>query len=84
MPKLIQYTVRGVSEQTDSALRERAAEEGVSLNAVALSMLDAAAGVGGDTQRFHDLDALAGSWVADPAFDRAVDVFERVDLDLWR
>ncbi len=56
----------------------------MSLNAVALSMLDAAAGVGGDTQRFHDLDALAGSWVADPAFDRAVDVFERVDLDLWR
>lgn len=82
--KPIQYTVRGVSERTDSVLRERATEEGVSLNAVALSLLDAAAGGGGDAQRFHDLDALAGSWVADPAFDRAIEVFERIDPDLWR
>lgn len=82
--KQIQYTVRGVSERTDSVLRERAAEEGVSLNAVALSLLDAAAGGGGEGQRFHDLDALRGSWVADPAFDRAIEAFEQIDPGLWR
>ena len=82
MAKPIQYTVRGVSKRTDSALRVMATEEGVSLNAVTLSLLDAAAR-GEEGARFHDLDALVGSWVADPAFDQAQEVFERIDADLW-
>jgi hypothetical protein len=84
MAKPIQYTVRGVSERTDSVLRERAAEEGVSLNAVALSLLDAAATGGETAEGFHDLDALAGSWVQDPAFDRAIEVFDQIDPTMWR
>lgn len=84
MPKSIQYTVRGVSERTDSILREIAAEEGVSLNTVALSLLDAAAEQGGESSRAHDLDALAGSWVADPAFDEAIKAFDQIDPALWR
>jgi len=84
MPKPIQYTVRGVSERTDSVLRERATEEGVSLNTVALSLLDAAAVQGGEAGRCHDLDALAGSWIADPAFDQAQEVFEQIDPAIWR
>ena len=84
MAKPIQYTVRGVSERTDSVLRERAAEEGVSLNAMAISLLDAVASGGRDVQRFHDLDALAGSWIADAAFDRAIEAFEQIDPDMWR
>ena len=83
MAKPVQYTVRGVSQRTDSVLREMATEEGVSLNAVALSLLDAAAR-SEDGVRFHDLDALAGSWVADPAFEQAQEVFEQIDADLWR
>lgn len=84
MRKQIQYTVRGVSERTDSVLREIAAEEGVSLNAYTLSLLDSAADPGHEGKRQHDLDALAGLWVADPAFDQAQEVFERVDPELWR
>ncbi len=84
MAKAKQYTVRGVSERTDSVLKERAAEEGVSLNAVALSLLDAGAAGGEGALRFHDLDALAGSWVSDPAFDRAVEVFGQIDPAMWR
>lgn len=84
MPKSIQYTVRGVSERTDCILREMAAEEGVSLNTVALSLLDAAAEHGGEGSRSHDLDALSGSWVADPAFDEAVKTFDQIDPSLWR
>lgn len=82
--KSIQYTVRGVSERTDTVLRERAAEEGVSLNAVALSLLNAAATGSEGAPQFHDLDALAGSWVSDPAFDRAMEVFEQIDPAMWR
>lgn len=84
MRKQMQYTVRGVSERTDSVLREAAAEEGVSLNAYTLSLLDSAADPGHEGNRKHDLDALAGSWVADPAFDQAQEVFEQIDPALWR
>jgi hypothetical protein len=61
-----------------------AAEEGVSLNTVALSLLDAAAEQGGEGTRRHDLDALSGSWVADPAFDEAIKTFDQIDPSLWR
>lgn len=84
MRKSIQYTVRGVSERTDSVLREMATEEGVSLNTVTLSLLDAATEQGGEQSRSHDLDALSGSWVADPAFDEAVKTFDQIDPSLWR
>lgn len=84
MRKSIQYTVRGVSERTDCVLREMAAEEGVSLNTVALSLLDAATEHGGERSRSHDLDALSGSWVADPAFDEAVKTFDQIDPSLWQ
>ena len=84
MPKSIQYTVRGVSKRTDTVLRELATEEGVSLNTVALSLLDAAAGPAGEGPRAHDLDALSGSWVADPTFDKAVKAFDQIDPALWR
>jgi hypothetical protein len=56
----------------------------VSLNTVALSLLDAAAAQGGEAGRCHDLDALAGSWIADPAFDQAQEVFEQIDPAIWR
>jgi hypothetical protein len=84
MRKSIQYTVRGVSKRTDSVLREMAAEEGVSLNTVALSLLDAAVEHGSEGNRSHDLDRLSGSWVADPAFDEAVKAFDQIDPSLWR
>ena len=84
MRKPIQYTVRGVSERTDCVLREMAAEEGVSLNTVTLSLLDAATEHGGERSRSHDLDALSGSWVADPAFDEAVKTFDQIDPSLWQ
>ena len=82
--KSIQYTVRGVSDRTDSFLREMAVEEEVSLNTVALSLLDAAAEQGGEGNRSHELDKLSGSWVADPAFDEAVKTFDQIDASLWR
>jgi hypothetical protein len=84
MPKSIQYTVRGVSERTDAVLREIAVEEGVSLNTVALSLLDAATDQGSEGPRAHDLDSLSGSWVADPAFDDAVKAFDQIDPAIWR
>ena len=31
----------------------------------------------------HDLDDLAGSWVKDPAFDKALRGMDHVDMKLW-
>jgi hypothetical protein len=82
--KKIQYTIRDVSADVDSALRKHAVREGSSLNAVALEALKAGAGVGDQCVRHHDLDPLAGTWVQDDAFDKALEVFEQIDKDLWK
>lgn len=83
LKKRVQYTIRGVSPRTDGVLREMAEEQGASLNTIALSLLDAATG-GGEAGRFHDLDALAGTWVEDPACDEVLRTFEKVDHGMWR
>jgi hypothetical protein len=81
--KAIQYTIRGVSEQTDRLVREKAALYGGSLNETALRLLEE--GVGLKEERvFHDLDVYAGTWVADPACDEVLESMRRVDEALWK
>jgi hypothetical protein len=79
-----QYTIRAVPAAIDRALRRRAKEEEKSLNTVAVEAL--ARGLELDTQpREHtDLDALIGTWQKDPAFDRAIAEFSKVDEDAWK
>lgn len=84
MKKGIQYTIRNVPERVDGALRKLAVREGASLNSVAREALEAGAGVKEEPVKHHDLDALAGTWVQDDAFDKGVEAFEVVDEDLWR
>lgn len=80
----IQYTIRQVPEEVDAKLRELAVKEGCSLNYAVLDALTHAAGTKDSPLVFHDLDALAGSWVEDKAFDQAMSAFEQVDKDLWK
>ncbi len=79
----VQYTIRQVPDEVDARLREQAVREGCSLNYVVLDALSAATGAKDQPAVFHDLDALAGSWVEDEAFDQAMDAFEQVDQELW-
>ncbi len=81
---MAQYTIRNVPESIDRTLREEARRRGKSLNEVALEVLRRGLGLGGDAPSYHDLDDLAGSWVADPEFDRALEEQDRIDPDLWR
>jgi plasmid stability protein len=78
-----QYTIRGVPERVSATLRERARTEGRSLNRVAVDALARGLGVGDEEPRYTDLDDLAGTWVADPEFDRLVAEMDRVDEELW-
>jgi hypothetical protein len=80
----IQYTIRQVPESVDAALRKLAVREGMSLNTATLDALRTGSGVAAADLRYHDLDSLAGTWVADPAFDAAVKTFEMIDEGLWK
>ena len=33
---------------------------------------------------YYDLDDLAGTWVQDPAFDKAIEEMDQIDADLWK
>lgn len=79
----LQYTIRGVSERVDNALRETALQTGRSLNEAALRALEAGLGVSGEPVRYHDLDELAATWVKDKAVEDALKAQDRIDKELW-
>lgn len=80
----MQYTLRGIPEETDAKLRRHAVREGVSLNEAALAALKRGLGEPGGRKRYHDMDDLAGTWVKDPAFDQAIAEMDRIDKGLWK
>lgn len=79
-----QYTLRAVPKVIDLALRRRARQETKSLNAVAVEALARGLEIDAQPAEHTDLDALIGTWREDPAFDRAVADFERVDVAAWK
>ena len=84
MKNHIQYTLRRVPPLVDRTLRQKAREERRSLNAVALEALERALGLIGKPIRHHDLDDLAGTWVEDAEFDRAIKEMNEIDPNLWK
>jgi hypothetical protein len=82
--KSIQYTVRAVPEAVDRRLRRMVCERDVSFNTVAVEALEKAVGLGQASVRYRDLDALAGSWIEDPAVERVLAGLDQVDRELWR
>jgi len=80
----MQYTIRGIPEAIDSAVRERAKAEGKSLNEVAVEALADGLGLGeGDVVR-RDLSEVAGTWKRDAAVEAALADQDRVDAELWK
>ncbi len=79
-----QYTLRNVPPRVDQRIREVAEQYGSSLNQAALEALSRGLGLETEPVIHHDLDDLAGTWVADPAFDQAMKDMDRVDKDLWK
>ena len=78
-----QYTIRQVPPRIDRELRRKAREEQRSLNEMALRALERGLGLAEEQPRNHDLDDLAGTWVDDPEFDRAIEAMDQVDPG-WR
>jgi len=80
----VQYTIRGIPERLDKAIRKLAAKDGKSINETVLDALKAGVGFSESSIRYSDLDDLVGSWVNDPEFDRAIQEMHRVDPELWK
>jgi hypothetical protein len=76
-------TVRNVPGRLAQALDAERRRRGVSLNQTVLDLLGRALSLGAET---NGLEALAGTWSrADlAAFERATEVTERLDEELWK
>ena len=79
-----QLTIRRVPERVKRLLQELAKREEKSLNQVSLEVLERGLGLTGEEIVYHDLDDLAGTWVDDPEFDKAIEEQHRVDPELWK
>ena len=62
----------------------RAGRTAQPLKDVVLEALERGLGLTGKPVRYHDLDDLAGTWVHDPEFDRAVEKMDQIDPELWK
>jgi hypothetical protein len=80
----IQYTIRGIPERLDTRIRERALKEGRPLNEIVVEALKVGVGLSGSPVRYTDLDDLAGTWINDPEFDRAIQEMDQADPELWK
>ena len=80
----MQFTIRGIPEASDSALRQRARASGKSLNEAAVEALTEGSGMAGKPRRRRDLRDIAGTWKPDKAVERALAAQDQVDADLWR
>jgi len=79
-----QYTIRQIPAALDRRLRELSKAEEISLNGLVVKLLLDATGLSDEPAEHHDLDELAGTWVDDPEFDKAMLAFESIDEDLWK
>jgi hypothetical protein len=83
----MQYTLRNIPEQVDQILRRKAREQGRSLNDVALEALSLGAGIvpqGQQPVKRRDLSDIAGTWVEDPEFDKAIAEMDQIHPEDWR
>ncbi len=81
-------TLRGIDEKTAEALKQRAQQEGTSVNAVTLRLIRESLGLDKKKRNviYSDLDHLAGTWSKEDAaeFERNTAVFEKVDDEIWK
>ena len=79
----MQYTIRNIPGALDTMLRDRAKKEGKSLNEIVIEALARAMGFSKESVRQRDLGGIAGTWIEDPEFNRAIEDQDRIDEGLW-
>jgi len=80
-------SIRGLDDQVLAHLKNQAVKEGCSLNSVVLRLLQGGKALpqAGATQKFDDLDALAGTWNDEDNADfaRHTAAFAELDASQW-
>lgn len=82
-------SIRGLDQAALAALKSIARQQGASVNALVLRLIDQGLGRVPSKpvcQRFDDLDALAGAWSEAEAVEFAANTerFDKVEPDLWK
>ena len=80
----MQYTLRGIPDALDKAIRRRAREEGKSLNEVTVEVLADGLGFGEESVARRDLSDIVGTWKREASFEAALAAQDSVDEDLWK
>jgi hypothetical protein len=79
-------TIRKVPPELAIALEAEKRRRGASLNRTVLDLLAQALGVGAQEKQTNGLGELAGTWSQEEleAFERAIELTEQIDEELWR
>lgn len=81
-------TIRGFDERTIKALREKAKQEGMSINATIVKLVQEELGLKKKKRIvvYNDLDHLAGTWNDKEykEFQKRIKDFEVIDENMWR
>lgn len=77
----IQYTVRGIPQEVDRALRKKAAQRQSSLNQIIVEELIAVTTGVRERADFRD---VVGQWTPDPAFDEIIATQRQIEPDKWK
>lgn len=81
-------TIRGFDDQTIKALREKAKQEGMSVNAAIVKLVQEELGLKKKKRIvvYNDLDHLAGTWDEKEykEFQKRIKDFERIDETMWK
>ena len=79
-----QYTIRRIPDSIDKTAREKAKKTNQSLNSTLIQALSRGLGMSNNNIVYHDMDDLAGSWIADPDIEAALKEFDKIDEELWK
>ncbi len=79
-----QLTIRNLPRQLNTALRQKAVRDGMSMNAAAIEAMKKGLGLTDEPVRYHDLDFLAGTLIKDAAFNRALAEQRKIDPEMWK
>jgi len=83
-------TLRNLPPELAKTIRQKAEEQGTSMNKAVIHLLEEGTGIrgkkNGEKSLHHDLDSLAGSWTRDEAeeFDKSLASQRTIDLELWK
>jgi plasmid stability protein len=81
-------TIRGLDDLTIKALKEKAKEEGTSVNATLVKLLKEDLGLKKKKRMvvYNDLDHLAGTWSDKEykEFQKIIKDFETIDKTIWK